>query len=125
MMAYLTRREKLADGTSLEKNFPDMSNTEVIETAETSNILVPPKKPEQERSLQEQIEFIKKVSPGMGPQGQLYIREQFLKRALKKGLITEEDFFEAVKPLFGETGEKITERIDQYENEVEKDATGK
>ena len=124
MMAYLTR-PKFKDGTSLEKDFPDMSNTEIIETAETSDTLVPPQKPLEEKSLQEQIEFIKKVSPGMGPRGQLYIREQFLKKALKKGLITEEDFFEAVKPLFGETGEKITEKIDQYESEVEKDATNK
>jgi|TARA_A100001391_G_scaffold107375_2_gene71958 hypothetical protein len=124
MMAYLTR-PGFKDGTPLEKDFPDMSNTEIIETAETSNTLIPPQKPEQEKSLQEQIEFIKKISPGMGPKGQLYIREQFLKKALEKGLITEEDFFEAVKPLFGETGEKITEKIDQYENMVEKDVSEK
>ena len=36
MMAYLTR-PGFKDGTPLEKNFPDMSNTEIIETAETSN----------------------------------------------------------------------------------------
>ena len=124
MMAYLTR-PGFKDGTSLEKDFPDMSNTEIIETTETSDTLVPPQKPEKEKSLQEQIEFIKKVSPGMGPKGQLYIREQFLKKALKKGLITEEDFFEAVKPLFGETGERITKSIERYEEMVEKDATNK
>ena len=124
MMAYLTR-PGFKDGTSLEKDFPDMSNTEIIETTETSDTLVPPQKPEKEKSLQEQIEFIKKVSPGMGPKGQLYIREQFLKKALKKGLITEEDFFEAVKPLFGETGERITKSIEGYEEMVEKDATNK
>ena len=124
MMAYLTR-PGFKDGTSLENDFPDMSNTEIIETTETSDTLVPPQKPEKEKSLQEQIEFIKKVSPGMGPKGQLYIREQFLKKALKKGLITEEDFFEAVKPLFGETGERITKSIEGYEEMVEKDATNK
>ena len=60
MMAYLTR-PGFKDGTPLEKDFPDMSNTEIIETAETSNTLIPPQKPEQEKSLQEQIEFIKKI----------------------------------------------------------------
>ena len=54
MMAYLTR-PGFKDGTPLEKDFPDMSNTEIIETAETSNTLIPPQKPEQEKSLQEQI----------------------------------------------------------------------
>tara|TARA_R100001443_G_scaffold97322_1_gene104200 strand:- start:651 stop:1025 length:375 start_codon:yes stop_codon:yes gene_type:complete len=124
MMAYLTR-PGFKDGTPLEKDFPDMSNTEIIETTEDEKTLIPPKKPLEEKSLQEQIEFIKKVSPGIDPKSQMYIREQFLKKALNKGLITEEDFIEAVKPLFGETGEKVTKSIDEYEEMVEEGASSK
>ena len=60
MMAYLTR-PKLKDGTPLEKDFSDMSNTEIIETTEDQNTLIPPSKPQQNpnETLQAQIAFIK------------------------------------------------------------------
>ena len=125
MMAYLTR-PGFRDGTSLEKDFPNMSNTEIIETTEQQKTLVPPQKPQEGRTLAEEMEFIKKIDQtNPSPQLKLLVRQKALERALKKGLITQEDFNKAVQPLFGETGEKITKSIEEYEEMVEKDATNK
>jgi len=124
MMAYLTR-PGFKDGTPLKKDFPDMSNTEIIETTETSDVLVPPQKPGEEKSLQEQIEFIKKVSPGLEPESQIVVRKNFLDKALQKGLITEEDYNSQLQPLMGKTGEELTKMLENFENMVEQDVSEK
>ena len=96
MMAYLTR-PGFKDGTSLEKNFPDMSNTEIIETAETSNTLVPPQKPGTQLTLDDEVQALKKVLPAFEPQSQVYRVQKFLERALQKGLIDQDDFDRGVR----------------------------
>ena len=102
-----------------------MSNTEIIETTETSDVLVPPQKPGEEKSLQEQIEFIKKVSPGLEPESQIVVRKNFLDKALQKGLITEEDYNSQLQPLMGKTGEELTKVLENFENMVEQDVSEK
>ena len=121
MMAYLTR-PGFKDGTPLEKNFPDMSNTEIIETAETSDTIVPPQKPGNELTLDDEVEALKKVLPAFEPQSQVYRFQQFLERALKKGLIDQEDFNEGIQSL---QSDKVTKTISDFEEMVEEDATNK
>ena len=126
MMAYLTR-PKLKDGTPLEKDFPDMSNTEIIETTEDQNTLIPPSKPQRNpnETLQAQIAFIKEVSPGLEPESQIIVRKNFLDKALQKGLITEEDYNSQLQPLMGKTGEELTKMLENFENMVEQDVSEK
>ena len=126
MMAYLTR-PKLKDGPPLEKDFPDMSNTEIIETTEDQNTLIPPSKPQRNpnETLQAQIAFIKEVSPGLEPESQIIVRKNFLDKALQKGLITEEDYNSQLQPLMGKTGEELTKMLENFENMVEQDVSEK
>ena len=121
MMAYLTR-PKLKDGTPLEKNFPDMSNTEIIEPAETSNTLVPPQKPGTELTLDDEVQALKKVLPAFEPQSQVYRVQKFLERALQKGLIDQDDFDQGIQSL---QSDKVTKTISDFEEMVEEDATNK
>ena len=121
MMAYLTR-PKFKDGTPLEKDFPNMSNTEIIETTETSDTIVPPPKPGNELTLDDEVEALKKVLPAFEPQSQVYRVQQFLERALKKGLIAQEDFNEGIQFL---QSDEVTKTISDFEEMVEEDATNK
>ena len=120
-MAYLTR-PGFKDGTPLEKDFPDMSNTEIIETAETSNTLVPPQKPGTELTLDDEVEALKKVLPAFEPQSQVYRVQKFLERALQKGLIDQDDFDQGIQSL---QSDKVTKTISDFEEMVEEDATNK
>ena len=81
MMAYLTR-PKFKDGTPLEKDFPDMSNTEIIETTQDQT-LIPPKKPGEKLTLNEEIEALKKVIQAFEPQSQVYRIQRFYEKALE------------------------------------------
>ena len=121
MMAYLTR-PGFKDGTPLEKNFPDMSNTEIIETAETSDTIVPPPKPGNELTLDDEVEALKKVLPAFEPQSQVYRIQRFYEKALEKGLIDSEDFNQGIKFL---QSDKVTKTISDFDKMVEEDATNK
>jgi hypothetical protein len=83
MMAYLTR-PGFKDGTPLKKDFPDMSNTEIIETTETSDVLVPPQKPGSQLTLNDEVEALKKILPAFEPKSQVYRVQKFLEKALEK-----------------------------------------
>ena len=48
--------------------------------------------------------------------------QQFLERALKKGLIDQEDFNEGIQSL---QSDKVTKTISDFEEMVEEDATNK
>jgi len=48
----------------------------------------------------------------------------FSQKAYENGELSVDEYLDIVKPLFGETGEKVTNRIKEYEDELEKYATG-
>lgn len=48
----------------------------------------------------------------------------FSQKAYENGELEIDEYLDIVKPLFGETGEKVTDRIKEYEDELEKYATG-
>ena len=48
----------------------------------------------------------------------------FSRKAYENGEIEVDEYLDIVKPLFGETGEKVTNKIKEYEDELEKYATG-
>jgi len=48
----------------------------------------------------------------------------FSRKAFENGEIDVDEYLGIVKPLFGETGEKVTNKIKEYEDELEKYATG-
>ena len=48
----------------------------------------------------------------------------FSQKAFENGELEVDEYLEIVKPLFGETGEKVTDRIKEYEDELEKYAQG-
>ena len=48
----------------------------------------------------------------------------FSRKAYENGELSVDEYLDIVKPLFGETGEKVTNRIKEYEDELEKYATG-
>ena len=48
----------------------------------------------------------------------------FSRKAFENGEIDVDEYLDIVKPLFGETGEMVTNKIKKYEDELEKYATG-
>ena len=48
----------------------------------------------------------------------------FSQKAYENGELSVDEYLDIVKPLFGETGEKVTNRIKEYEDELERYATG-
>ena len=48
----------------------------------------------------------------------------FSRKAFENGEIDVNEYLDIVKPLFGETGEMVTNKIKKYEDELEKYATG-
>ena len=48
----------------------------------------------------------------------------FSRKAYENGELEIDEYLRIVKPLFGETGEKVTNKIKEYEDELEKYATG-
>ena len=73
--------------------------------------------PKPERSFQDKIKTLKKVAPGLSPDSVVQLFKLMLDEAVEKGQITEEYRTQQLMPLFGETGEKITERIEAYERD--------
>jgi hypothetical protein len=73
-------------------------------------------KPKPGRSLQEKLNTLRKVARGLSPDSRVKLMTHFLNEAVQKGEITQEQRTEYVMPFFGETGEKVTKQIDQYED---------
>ena len=73
--------------------------------------------PKPERSFQDKIKRLKKVAPGLSPNSVVQLFKLMLDEAVEKGQITEEYRTQQLMPLFGETGEKVTERIEAYERD--------
>ena len=48
----------------------------------------------------------------------------FSRKAFENGEIDVDEYLDIVKPLFGETGEMVTNKIKEYEDELKKYATG-
>ena len=48
----------------------------------------------------------------------------FSRKAYENGELSVDEYLDIVKPLFGETGEMVTNKIKEYEDELERYATG-
>ena len=48
----------------------------------------------------------------------------FSQKAYENGELSVDEYLDIVKPLFGETGEMVTNKIKEYEDELERYATG-
>ena len=75
----------------------------------------PPPKPQ--RTFNEKIETFSEAAPFIMPRSGVAILKGYLDDALKDGEITQEEHTQALMPLFGETGEMITEQIEKSDRE--------
>ena len=77
----------------------------------------PPKPVEPKRTFNEKIETFSEAAPFVMPRSGVAILKGYLDDALKDGEITQEEHTQALMPLFGETGEMITEQIEKSDRE--------
>ncbi len=77
----------------------------------------PPKPVEPKRTFNEKIETFSEAAPFVMPRSGVAILKGYLDDALKDGEITQEEHTQALMPLFGETGEMITEQIEQSDRD--------
>jgi len=56
------------------------------------------------------------VSGGLSPDSYLRLKDDRMKEGVNKGFISEEDYLKWQMPFFGQGGENITKRIDNYRN---------
>jgi len=77
----------------------------------------PPKPQEPKRTFNEKIETFSEAAPFVMPRSGVSILKGYLDDALKDGEITQEEHTQALMPLFGETGEMITEQIEKSDRE--------
>jgi len=77
----------------------------------------PPKPVEPKRTFNEKIETFSEAAPFVMPRSGVAILKGYLDDALKDGEITQEEHTQALMPLFGETGEMITEQIEKSDRD--------
>lgn len=83
----------------------------------------PPKPQEPKRTFNEKIETFSEAAPFVMPRSGVAILKGYLDDALKDGEMTQEEYTQALMPLFGETGEMITEQIAVSDRENFQDGT--
>ena len=71
-----------------------------------------PKPQEPQRTFNEKIETFSEAAPFVMPRSGVAILKGYLDDALKDGEMTQEEHTQALMPLFGETGEMVTEQIE-------------
>ena len=59
----------------------------------------------------------------LAPKTYVDLVSMFSKKAYDNGELEIDEYLDIIKPLFGETGEKVTNRIKEYEDELERYAT--
>ena len=83
----------------------------------------PPKKPKKFMPMLDMLNTEEAVN-SMSPKTYADYVGIFSRKAFENGEIDVDEYLGIVKPLFGETGEKVTNKIKEYEDELEKYATG-
>ena len=83
----------------------------------------PPKKPKKFMPMLDMLNTEEAVN-SMSPKTHADYVAIFSRKAFENGEIDVDEYLGIVKPLFGETGEKVTNKIKEYEDELEKYATG-
>jgi hypothetical protein len=72
----------------------------------------PPSKPQEpQRTFNEKIETFSEAAPFVMPRSGVAILKGYLDDAVKDGEMTQKEYTQALMPLFGETGEMVTEQI--------------
>ena len=103
--------EGMKDPTYTGNNMEDLPRGLQIDTT-TSNPM--PK----EKSLKENLEFVKETKGGVSPSTTMYMFKMYLDEALEKGQITKEKYNKMLMPLFGKTGEGVTRDFERYEQKM-------
>ena len=83
----------------------------------------PPKKPKKYLPMLNMLNSEAAVNT-LAPKTYVDLVSMFSKKAYDNGELEIDEYLDIVKPLFGETGEKVTNKIKEYEDELEKYATG-
>ena len=83
----------------------------------------PPKKPKRFKPMLDMLNTEAAVNT-LAPKTFVDLVGMFSQKAYENGELSVDEYLDIVKPLFGETGEKVTNRIKEYEDELEKYATG-
>jgi uncharacterized protein YoaH (UPF0181 family) len=83
----------------------------------------PPKKPKRFKPMLDMLNTEAAVNT-LAPKTFVDLVGMFSQKAYENGELSVDEYLDIVKPLFGETGEKVTNRIKEYEDELERYATG-
>ena len=83
----------------------------------------PPKKPKKFMPMLDMLNTEAAVNT-LSPKTYADMVGIFSRKAYENGELEIDEYLRIVKPLFGETGEKVTNKIKEYEDELEKYATG-
>jgi hypothetical protein len=83
----------------------------------------PPKKPKKFKPMLDMLNTEAAVNT-LAPKTFVDMVGIFSRKAYENGELEIDEYLDIVKPLFGETGEKVTNKIKEYEDELEKYATG-
>ena len=83
----------------------------------------PPKKPKRFKPMLDMLNTEAAVNT-LAPKFYTEMVGMFSRKAYENGELSVDEYLDIVKPLFGETGEKVTNRIKEYEDELERYATG-
>jgi hypothetical protein len=84
---------------------------------------VPPKKPKRFKPMLDMLNTEAAVNT-LSPKTYVDLVGIFSQKAYENGELEVDEYLDIVKPLFGETGEKVTNRIKEYEDELNRYATG-
>jgi hypothetical protein len=71
-----------------------------------------------EKSLKENLEFVKEIKGGVSPSTTMYMFKMYLDEALKKGEITKEKYNKMLMPFFGKASEGVTRDFERYEENM-------
>ena len=83
----------------------------------------PPKKPKRFKPMLDMLNTEAAVNT-LAPKTFVDMVGIFSRKAYENGELEIDEYLDIVKPLFGETGEKVINKIKEYEDELEKYATG-
>jgi len=103
--------EGTGDPTYTGNNMEDLPRGLQIDTT-TSNPMPA------EKSLKENLEFVKETKGGVSPSTTMYMFKMYLDEALEKGQITKEKYNKMLMPFFGEASEGVTRDFERYEEKM-------
>ena len=83
----------------------------------------PPKKPKRYKPMLDMLNTEAAVNT-LSPKFFTEMVGMFSQKAYENGELSVDEYLDIVKPLFGETGEMVTNKIKEYEDELERYATG-